>query len=132
MAVTMAWMFGIDWLYHLVTGDRISLFAISYWHAFVDLSTCLAMVAIAAKANRTYTLWMAGFQIVALAAHAARAVSEAITPIAYVILYSGPSYFQTIILSLGLWFHYRRVKRHGSYRSWLTSWRPSRERLRRN
>lgn len=87
----------------------------------IDGLTAAVLIAVALKANRIYTLWMAGFQIIALLAHFARGLTEAISPIAYVILVVGPSYFQIIILTFGIWLHHRRVRRHGTYRPWRTS-----------
>lgn len=91
----------------------------------IEMLVLAGMVAIALRANRMYTLWMAGFQLIALMAHFARGMADAISPIAYVIMYVGPSYLQIITLALGIWLHRKRVLRHGNYRSWRASSPPS-------
>lgn len=96
----------------------------------IDVFVVTVMVAVALRANRIYPLWMAGFQIIAVMAHFARGLSDAISPIAYVIMFVGPSYFQIIILGFGIWLHARRVRRHGSYRSWRSCSNLSPDRVR--
>ena len=91
----------------------------------IEVLVLAGLVAIALRANRMYTLWMAGFQLIALMAHFARGMADAISQIAYVIMYVGPSYLQIITLALGIWLHRKRVLRHGSYRSWRASSPPS-------
>jgi hypothetical protein len=98
----------------------------------IEIVVAAGMIAVALRANRIYPLWMAGFQIIAVFAHFARGLSDAVSPLAYIVLTVGPSYFQIIILGFGIWFHHRRVKRHGSYRSWRTSSPHSPEPPRRN
>lgn len=114
-------------LYVWFLGRDASLQALEVGFLIIDLSVFVIMIVIALWANRMYTLWLAGFQILAMFAHLARSVTDAISPIAYGIMIIGPSYFQIIILGFGIWFHHRRVKRHGSYRSWRTSLPPSLE-----
>lgn len=87
----------------------------------IEVIVVATMVAVALRANRMYTLWMAGFQIIALLAHFARELADQISPIAYVIMYVGPSYLQIMTLGSGIWLHHKRVQRHGSYRSWRSS-----------
>jgi uncharacterized membrane protein len=111
--------------YFTLVGENPQLSSINLGYLAIDVLMAVAMIAIAVRANRMYTLWMAGFQIIALMAHFARGMTDAISPIAYLIMYVGPSYFQIIILAFGIWFHHRRVKRHGAYRPWRNSWNPS-------
>ncbi|TRD11787.1 hypothetical protein FGU71_07890 [Erythrobacter insulae] len=84
----------------------------------LDLVALALFLAIALNANRTYTLWIAGFQIVPLASHLVRGVVDAVSPLAYAVLAIGPSYFQLILMGGGLLFHIRRKKRYGEYRAW--------------
>lgn len=87
----------------------------------IEVVVTVVLVTVALRANRMYTLWIAGFQIIALMAHFARELANQISPIAYVMMYVGPSYLQIITLGLGIWLHHQRVQRHGSYRSWRSS-----------
>ncbi|WP_257594505.1 hypothetical protein [Parerythrobacter lacustris] len=88
---------------------------------FIEVVVTVVMVVVALRANRMYTLWIAGFQIIALLAHFARELADQISPIAYVMMYVGPSYLQITTLGLGIWLHHQRVQRHGNYRSWRSS-----------
>ncbi|KUO54002.1 MAG: hypothetical protein APF82_08305 [Sphingomonadales bacterium BRH_c42] len=76
---------------------------------------------IALQANRTYTLWIAAFQLVALLAHLSRELAPAISPLAYSILAIAPSYFQLALMAGGLWAHVRRRRKFGPYRDWRRS-----------
>jgi hypothetical protein len=87
----------------------------------IEVIFTVVVVTVALRANRMYTLWIAGFQIIALMAHFARELADQISPIAYVMMYVGPSYLQIITLGLGIWLHHQRVLRHGNYRSWRSS-----------
>lgn len=86
-----------------------------------DVGMTIVFVLIAVFANRMYTLWIAGFQIVALQAHLARFMTDEISPIAYAIMVIAPIYLQIIALAIGTWLHTRRVRRYGNYRSWRIS-----------
>ncbi|MXO91831.1 hypothetical protein [Pontixanthobacter aquaemixtae] len=87
-------------------------------HFAIDIFALFSLGIIALRANRNYPLWLTGFQIVATVAHLAKALMQQISPTAYAVMYIAPSYFLIIILGLGIWFHHRRVKRFGMYRSW--------------
>ncbi|MDZ4307603.1 hypothetical protein [Allopontixanthobacter sp.] len=106
-------------IYSLVFGNFINLVSIDYGRALIDLAAMIAFAIIALRANRMYTLWIAALQLIAFNAHLARELTQSMTPIAYAILYVGPSYFQLLIQGLGLWAHRRRVARFGPYRSWI-------------
>ncbi len=120
-ATALVAMFVVSILYWLIIGDQDRLNTVDLGTLIIDLLTAAALIVIALRANRMYTLWLAGFQIIATFAHLARGLSDAISPLAYAIMYIGPSYFQIIILGFGIWAHQRRVSRHGTYRSWRTS-----------
>ena len=108
-----------DRIYHLLFGNVINLMSIDVGHAVIDLAAMIAFIVIALRSNRMYTLWIAALQLVAFNAHLAREMTQAMTPIAYAILYVAPSYFQLVVQGLGLWAHRRRVARYGPYRSWI-------------
>lgn len=87
----------------------------------VDLLATALFVAIALQANRNYPLWIAGFQIVALVAHMARAMVEDGSTLAFAILIIGPSYCQLLVLIGGSVRHWLRERRFGTYRDWRLS-----------
>lgn len=132
MSLVLLWMILSDDVYHLFVALDPSLQGVDLGHLFIDLSACAAMIVIALRANRMYTLWLAGLQILAFLAHLARELVETISPIAYAILYMGPFYFQIIILAFGIWLHHRRVTLHGNYRQWRSSSPPSQANARAN
>lgn len=117
-------------IYFWAVEQQPNLDSIDYGYLALDIVLTVVMVTVALRANRMYTLWMAGFQIIAVMAHFARGLSDSISAIAYVIMVVGPSYFQIIILGFGIWLHARRVRRHGNYRSWRSSSNLSPDRVR--
>lgn len=110
-----------DRVYHLIFGNFSNLAAIDYGHAVIDLVAMAALVVIALRANRMYTLWIAALQLIAFNAHLARELAQGMSPISYLILYVGPSYFQLLVQAIGLWAHRRRLARFGPYRSWTVA-----------
>ena len=121
MAAVLLAMKLCDAAYHAIWDVELDFATTEWFHFTSDILVCAAMVAIALFANRMYTLWMAAFQIIAVNAHLARELVEGIAPIAYVILYIAPSYFQIILLACGIWLHRGRLGRFGPYRDWRTS-----------
>ena len=91
------------------------------FYVAIDVLAAVAFVSVALNANRNYTLWIAGFQVVATAAHAVRLIVDVVTPLAYAIMVISPSYFQLILMVAGLIRHMRRKKRFGKYRDWRIS-----------
>ena len=107
-----------DRTYHLIFGNVSNLASIDYGHALIDMVAMVALIVIALRANRMYTLWIAALQMIAFNAHLARELTQGMSPIAYAILFVGPSYFQLLAQGLGLWAHRRRLARYGAYRAW--------------
>ena len=87
-------------------------------YAGIDVLAGLAFVAIALHANRNYPLWIAAFQLVAIASHGVKAVVDAVTPIAYAIMVVGPSYCQLLLIFVRFVRHVQRTRRFGPYRDW--------------
>lgn len=90
----------------------------SAFYAGIDVLAGFAFVAIALQANRNYPLWIAAFQLVAIASHGVKAVVDAVTPIAYAIMVVGPSYCQLLLIFVGFVRHVQRTRRFGPYRDW--------------
>ena len=87
----------------------------------IDLLAGVGFVAVALKANRNYPLWIAGFQLVAISAHAVKGLVDTVSPIAYLILASGPSYCQLALIFAGFARHVTRTRQFGPYRDWRSS-----------
>ncbi|MFL0670495.1 MAG: hypothetical protein ACJLS3_03395 [Erythrobacter sp.] len=102
-----------------IYAQRIMLFGdFATVYVAIDVVVLVGFMAIALNANRTYPLWVAGFQLVAVGSHIVRGLVDAVSPIAYAVLAIGPSYCQLAVLLAGLLRHRRRVRRFGAYRDW--------------
>ena len=117
-AATMLAMFLVDRVRRALFDTQIDLWSTDLWYFSLDLAVLVAFFAIALRANRMYPLALAAFQLVAVCAHLARSLVESVSPIAYFVMYVTPSYFQLIIIGVGLWAHRRRVSQFGDYRDW--------------
>lgn len=102
---------------YVFDGGRQLLDVDFYW-AFSDLTAGALFVAIGLFANRNYTMWIAGLQLLAMSAHIARGVAEAVSPIGYAFMVIGPSWIQLFFLGIGLLRHVLRKRKHGEYRDW--------------
>jgi hypothetical protein len=87
----------------------------------IDVIATGLFIAIALNANRNYPLWVAGFQVVALVAHAVEAMVDAVSPLASAVLMVGPSYGILLVLIGGFVRHLIRLRRFGPYRDWRMS-----------
>lgn len=120
-AYTLLGMLAVSETYLAVVGRRSLRTEVDPGMFAIDLIATVILVTVALRANRTYTLWIAGFQIIALMAHFAKELASQISPISYFIMTVGPSYLQIFALAAGLLIHLRRERRLGSYRSWRSS-----------
>jgi len=118
---------------YIARGLGLSATDIGPWATMVislDLMAAALFVGIALNANRNYPLWIAGFQVVAVAAHLVKALVHEVSPLAYAILVIGPSYCQLLLLIAGFARHALRQRRFGPYREWrqavpgVLGWRP--------
>lgn len=125
-AIILGMMPLADALYHVLFKPLSDLSSVEPGHLTIDLAAALALGWIALHANRTYPLWMAAFQLLALQAHVARLIAAEISPIAYFTMQVAPSYFQIVVLAVGIWRHRQRTLRHGRYRAWRHEDRPVR------
>ncbi len=83
-----------------------------------DMIAAAVFILIAVNANRNYPLWVAGFQLVAVGAHAVKGMVDTVSPIAYLILAIGPSYCQLLLIFAGFVRHLIRERQFGPYRQW--------------
>ena len=121
LAAILVWFRVADWTYHGVFQTSLQLSEIDLAHFVIDAIACAAAFAVALYANRIYPLWFAAVQLLVVFAHFARELAVDVLPVVYAIMFMAPSYLQTAILALGIWLHWRRVRRHGPYRSWRHS-----------
>lgn len=121
LAGVLVWFKLADRANHALFGSWLDFSTIDTGHVVIDAVGLAVSLGVALAANRFYPLWFASFQVVAMSAHLAREVVEGIAPIAYYMMYVGPSYFQMCVLAIGIWLHHRRVVRLGPYPAWRTS-----------
>ena len=115
VAVTLLGMALTDRIYHELYPHSLAIF----WHFALEAMVTIMLVSIGLFANRTYTLWIGSFQIIALSAHLVRFVAGAeVLTLPFMVMYILPSYFQIGLLLWGTHLHARRVRRFGTYRSW--------------
>ncbi|MEL7444621.1 MAG: hypothetical protein AAGK02_02270 [Pseudomonadota bacterium] len=101
-----------------IWGSERQLSDVDVFFASTDILACVIWVAVALCANRTYTLWIAAMQLLAVTAHLARGLVEAISPVAYLTMVYVPGWFQLMVLAIGLARHINRKRRYGEYRDW--------------
>lgn len=121
LAGVLVWFKLGDRVNHALFGSWLDFSTIDTGHVVIDVVGLAVSLGVALAANRFYPLWFASFQVVATGAHLAREAVEGIAPIAYYMMYVGPSYFQMVILAIGIWLHHRRVVRYGPHPSWRSA-----------
>jgi hypothetical protein len=87
----------------------------------LDVVALVAFVLVALNANRNYPLWIAGLQLVAIGAYAARGLIDSVSLLAFLLLSAGPAYCQLVLIFAGFVRHVRRERRFGRYRDWRTN-----------
>ena len=123
-AVAATWLIVFDLagrVYASFYGANVQLSGVDWFLASMDIVAGCLFVSIALYANRNYTLWIAGMQILAMTAHLARSLADAISPIAYAAMFIAPGWMQLLLLGVGIARHVRRQKKHGKYRDWRIS-----------
>lgn len=119
VAFTFVGLFTLPNLLALFVLDSSLLFTDGgLFYAAMDIVAAVVFTGVALNANRNYPLWVAGFQLVAVAAHGVRFLTDVVSTISHAILVIGPSYFQLLFMAVGLFRHLQRQKRHGKYRDW--------------
>lgn len=123
-AVAATWLIVFELAGHIrrwAYGNSFQFNGVDWFFASSDAVAGILFVWIALNANRNYTLWIAGMQILAVSAHLARSLAELVSPIAYAVMIIGPGWIQLVLLGLGIIRHVRRRAEHGMYRDWRIS-----------
>ena len=110
-----------DLIYRDLFGYQILVDQVDMYLAAKDVAAGLLWVVLALYANRNYPLWIAGVQLLAVGAHVARGLLEAIAPISYAFLIVAPGWIILVMMAIGFTRHIMRERRFGPYRSWRTS-----------
>ena len=108
-------------VYREILGHDIRLTGVDSFLVMKDVAACVLWVLLALYANRNYPLWIAGVQLLAVGAHVARGLLEAIAPISYAFLIVAPGWIALVIMAIGFTRHAMRERKYGAYRDWRTS-----------
>lgn len=76
----------------------------------IDFGLLLALSAIAGAADKFWPIWLAAFQLVAVAAHGVTAYNPEILPVAYWWIVGKIAYPMVAILAIGTRRHHRRTR----------------------
>jgi hypothetical protein len=87
----------------------------------VDVAMLLALLALALRANRFWTLWVTALQIIGTAGHAVKLADPELVRSGYAIALALWSYPMWLLLVIGTWNHRRRLARNGADPSWSSS-----------
>jgi hypothetical protein len=89
------------------------------WPALtIDVAGFAAFTWIALFAWRLWPLWASSLQLLALAAHLARALNIPIHPLIYAIMRTSPTYLEIVVLLMGVASYRRRTRKFGSKPPW--------------
>ena len=113
-----------DLAYRYVLGMDVLLTGVDGYLAAKDLAAGLLWIVLALYANRNYTLWIAGTQLLAMGSHVARGLVESISPIAYIFMVVAPGWIQLALMVVGFSRHILRRRKYGVYRDWRVIKKP--------
>lgn len=108
-------------MYREVLENQMFVTGVDVYLAAADALAGLAWITLALFANRSYTLWIAGAQLLAVGAHISRALIESISPISYLFMVIAPGWLILLAMSIGFTRHILRKRKFGEYRDWRIS-----------
>jgi hypothetical protein len=110
-ALVMLGAHALDRYYHWAIGGMGSYMRVDPGHLAIDLYLLAGFLAIALAADRQWTLWAAGAQVVALLSHPVRLIAGEVAELAYAVMIRAPSYLQTALIFAGIAFAAARSRR---------------------
>lgn len=111
IAATLCAMAALDLGFHSVTGAAGEYGKVDAFHTLNDLWALAAMLAVALRADRFWTLWVAAFQLIAALSHLVRFLDVEMLRIVYAIIIRAPFWMQIMLVGLGTWGTARRSRR---------------------
>jgi hypothetical protein len=110
----------------------VTLFLISFrWSSWLglpvgvataDFALAVALIALALKANRLWTIVLAGMQVATVFAHLARFLSFPLPTAGYVIFVQFWAWPMLIVTTVGTYNHRVRTRRFGAEPDWKPLW----------
>ena len=114
----------LDRYYHWAIEGRVTYTHVDLGHLTIDIFMLAGLLAIALKADRQWTLWAAGAQVVALLSHPVRQITGGVAQLAYAVMIQAPGWLQVVLIFVGIAFAARRNRRRQAQRS-APRWRRS-------
>jgi hypothetical protein len=84
----------------------------------VDIITLVALVIVAARAERFWPIWFAAMQVLGTAGHLVKIFDPVPMRWAYAFIIAVWSYPMMLFLAMGTWRHGRRVANSGTDKAW--------------
>lgn len=120
----LGWMLLIAFLASIAIGNR-AVATVAVATLMIDATLLAAMIALALKANRYWTLWVAGIHATTVATHLIKALNPALLPQVYSIAAAISSFPILCVLTVATFRHSERVRRFGTDPSWSDYFDPS-------
>ena len=120
-ALAMLGAHALDRYYHWLIAGLGRYGVVDPGHLAIDFYLLASFLTIALAADRQWTLWAAGAQVVAMLSHPVRLVSGRVAELAYAVMIQAPSYLQTALIFVGIAFAAMRCGRLRSRRRWSRS-----------
>lgn len=111
VAATLVAIAAIDPVMHWILGTVGRYDTLNVVHAAIDFGGFCALLAIALKADRIWTLWAASAQLLALTSHGLRMLEIPMAEIVYAVVTRAPFYILILMLIAGTWLEHRRRRR---------------------
>ena len=109
-ATVLPMMYLLDPIYHAIWGQVTTYDRINLGHLVIDTAALMAFGAIALRANRLWTIWLASAQLIAVLSHFLRGIAP-MNPWVYAAMNRGPSWLEIALLFAGTALYQRRLKR---------------------
>lgn len=103
VAIVLLGMAVSDRIYHAVLGSVGQMVTLDVGHLVIDICSFAALVTIALKANRIWTLLAASTQMLSLMAHLPRYLDLEMHGLVYAVMTRAPSYLLIALLAIGTW-----------------------------
>jgi len=100
-------------LYVFIVGphEDVDYHSLHHFRFLLDLAAFLAVLWVALRYDRWWTLWVGSVQFIAVMAHLLRAYDMPINPIAYAIMERWPVWMAVILTGFGTLMHIRRSQK---------------------
>ena len=110
VATVMVSMFLLDFPNHALFGYG-SYSSVNIGHLVIDTAALIALVVIALKVDRFWTLWVASAQLISVVSHVLRLMAVDMNPFIYAVMNRWPFVVMLMLLAYGTLSHALRRSR---------------------